>query len=292
MTQSRDIPDRCFHHLLEAQVERSPEALAVVCGVDHLTYRELNQKANQLAHHLRALRVGSETLVGICMERAQEMMVALLGVLKAGAGYLPLDASYPRERLDYMLKDAQVPVILTQKRFLGKFPKHAAKTVSMDRDWPTIARQSDKNPDTEVKQDNLAYVIYTSGSTGKPKGVMIHHRGLVNYLCWASGFYSMSEGHGALVHSPLGFDLTITTLFAPLLTGQRVVLLPEGLGVEELAGALRTGRDFSVVKITPTHLEALTHLLPAECLGGSARVVVIGGEMLRWEHIAAWRKYA
>lgn len=218
-------------------------------------------------------------------------MVGLLGILKAGAAYLPLDASYPTERLAYMMEDAKAPVILTQRRLVERI-SGAGKVLCIDENWPDIARQSAENLESGVKPENLAYIIYTSGSTGKPKGVMIHHLGLANYLSWASRFYRMWEGRGSLVHSPIGFDLTITTLFGPLLVGQRVILLPEGIGIDDLAVALRTGKDYSVVKITPTHLEALAHLLPKTELAGRARVLVIGGEMLRWEHIAAWRSHA
>ncbi|HEX9445694.1 MAG TPA: amino acid adenylation domain-containing protein [Candidatus Binatia bacterium] len=290
--QLSDIPRGCFHELFEAQVERAPARPAVAYGEEHLTYRELNQKANRLAHYLGALGVGPETLVGICMERAPEMMVGLLGILKAGAAYLPLDPSYPNDRLAYMLDDAKAPVVLAQRRLLDKVAGAGGEVVCIDENWPAIARQSGENPASGVRQDNLAYVIYTSGSTGKPKGVMIHHRGLVNYLCWASRNYRMWEGEGALVHSPIGFDLTITTIFAPLLVGQKVVLLAEGAGIDQLAAALGAARDFTVVKITPTHLEALAHMVPEKELAGRARVLVIGGEMLRWEHIAAWRRHA
>ncbi|HEY1374737.1 MAG TPA: amino acid adenylation domain-containing protein [Candidatus Binatia bacterium] len=289
--EPRALPGRCFHELFAEQAERTPEAEAVVYRDQRLTYRELNRRANQVAHFLRASGVGPETLVGICMERAPEMMVALFGILKAGGAYLPLDASYPADRLTYMMDDAKAPVVLTQQRLREKIST-SAEIVAIDEQWPEIAKQSTERVDSGVKQENLAYVIYTSGSTGKPKGVMIHHRGLVNYLSWASRFYRMWEGAGSLVHSPIGFDLTITTVFGPLMVGQRVTLLPEGLGLDELASALRSQKDYSVVKITPTHLEALAHMLPANELAGRVRVLVIGGEMLRWEHIERWRRHA
>jgi amino acid adenylation domain-containing protein len=287
----RGLPAACFHELFEQQVERTPDAEAIAYRDERLTYGELSRRSNQMARYLQRAGIGPETLVGVCMERAPEMMVGLLGILKAGAAYLPLDASYPTERLVYMMEDAKAPVILTQKRLADRI-SGAGKILCIDENWPEIARESAENLESGVKPENLAYVIYTSGSTGKPKGVMIHHLGLANYLCWASRFYRMWEGCGSLVHSPIGFDLTITTLFGPLLVGQRVVLLPEGIGIDELAAALRTGRDYTVVKITPTHLEALAHMLPTADLAGRARVLVIGGEMLRWEHIAAWRTHA
>jgi amino acid adenylation domain-containing protein len=286
------IPEVCFPQLFEAQVERTPDAEAVAYRGQRLTYRDLNRRANRLARHLREFGVGPEKLVAVCMERAPQMMVALLGILKTGAAYLPLDPSYPNDRLAYMLEDAHTSVILTQERLLDKFSSHPAKSICLDERGFALTGYSEENLAVGIEPDNLAYVLYTSGSTGKPKGVMIHHGGLANYLRWASRFYRVAEGHGTLVHSPIGFDLTITTLFAPLLVGQRVVLLPEGVGIEELIGALRAGMDFSIVKITPTHLEALGHVLAAERLAGRVRVLVIGGEMLRWEHISAWRRYA
>jgi len=291
--QSRILPPTsCLHEIFEEQVVRTPDAQAVAYLDQSLSYRELNHRSNQVAHYLRAKGIGPETLVGICMERAPEMIIALLGILKAGAAYLPLDASYPSERLAYMLDDAKAPVVLTQRRLLEKLGGADGRLLAVDDHWSAIAGHNATNPKSGVKPENLAYVIYTSGSTGKPKGVMIHHLGLANYLCWASCFYRMWEGQGSLVHSPIGFDLTITTLFGPLLVGQRVVLLPEGIGIDELVAALRSGKDYSVVKITPTHLEALAHMLSDGDLAGRVRVLVIGGEMLRWEHIAAWRKHA
>jgi non-ribosomal peptide synthetase component F len=278
--------------LFEAQVERTPDAVAVAYEGERLSYRELNQRANRLARRLRTLGAGPDTLVGICMERAPELMVALVGVLKSGAAYLPLDPTYPRERLAYMLEDARAPVILIHGRTSDRVDGVAGEVIRLDEDFPSTGERDEGNLETGPRPDDLAYVIYTSGSTGKPKGTMIHHRGLANYLCWAAGYYRVAEGSGALVHSPIGFDLTITTLFAPLLVGQRVVLLPEDPGIEALSRALAAGEDFSLVKITPTHLLALAHTLPAANLAGRVRVLVVGGEMLKWEHIAPWREQA
>src|SRR5581483_5812044 len=165
LIDSRARPGRCFHELFEQQAERTPEAEAVVYRNQRLTYRELDQRGNQVAHFLRASGVGPE------------MMVALLGILKAGGAYLPLDASYPPDRLTYMMDDAKAPVVLTQQRLREKIST-PAEIVAVDEQWPEIAKQSTERIDSGVEQENLAYVIYTSGSTGKPKGVMIHHLGL------------------------------------------------------------------------------------------------------------------
>jgi aspartate racemase len=182
--------DRCVHERFEEQVERTPDAVAVVRGDEQLTYRELNGRANQLAHHLRALGVGPEVLVGICVERSLEMVVGLLGILKAGGTYVPLDPSYPATRLKFILGDTRAPVLLTQERLVEGLPdKHGAEVVRLDADWPAIARKAEENVTSRATADNLAYVIYTSGSTGQPKGVMIGHRALSSYVAAATAAY-------------------------------------------------------------------------------------------------------
>src|ERR1019366_2637470 len=171
-----DCPrDLCIHQLFEAQVERTPDAIAVVFEAEQLTYGELNRRANQLAHHLRELGVGPEVLVAICLERSLEMVIGLLGILKAGGAYVPMDPAYPKERLAFMLKDAQVPVLLTQERLVAGLADHDAKVICLDSGWETIARESGENPGSSTLPENLAYVIYTSGSTGQPKGVLVSH---------------------------------------------------------------------------------------------------------------------
>jgi amino acid adenylation domain-containing protein len=282
----------CAHQLFEAQARRTPDAVAVVFGDERLTYAELEGRANQLARRLRALGVGADSLVGLCVERSAEMVVALLGVLKAGGAYLPLDAAYPKERLSFMLEDSGVSVLLTQERLADSLPAHGARLVRLDADWKEVARESAEGLPAIALPASLAYVIYTSGSTGRPKGVMVSHGGLVNYLSWCAAAYATAEGEGSPVHSPLGFDLTVTSLFSPLVSGRRVVLLPESRDIDGLVSALRTGGDFGLVKITPAHLEALAARLPAAEAAGRARTFVIGGEALRRETLAFWRRHA
>src|SRR5207237_1095268 len=179
----KDYPkDKCIHQLFEAQVELSTDSVAAVFADQQLTYRELNSNANQLAHYLRKLGVGSEILVGVCVERSLNMIVGLLGILKAGGAYVPLDPSYPKERLSFMLEDAAVPVLLTQARLAAELPAGGARVVCLDADWPAISAAPASAPRSGVRPDNLAYVIYTSGSTGRPKGVAVAHRGLSNVL--------------------------------------------------------------------------------------------------------------
>src|SRR5262245_31068024 len=253
-----DYPrDSCVHRLFERQGERAPDAMALNSGTWRLTYQELNRRSNRLAHRLQVLGVGPEVFVGICIERSVDMVIALLAVLKAGGAYVPMDPSYPAERLAFMLADAHAPILLTREWLVARFGPVSAQVVCMDGNAEADAGGPEDNPDSGVTAENLAYVIYTSGSTGQPKGVLIPHRGLVNYLWWATRAYAVADGSGAPVHTSLGFDLTVTSLFPPLLVGRTVVLLREEPGIDALAASLREGNDSSPVKITPAHLSLL-----------------------------------
>jgi amino acid adenylation domain-containing protein len=291
-TQADYPAELCIHELFEAQVERTPDSVAVIFDNQQMTYLELNRRANQLARYLRDKGVGPETRVGIHMERSPEMMIGLLGIFKAGAAYLPLDPDYPRERLSFMLADAAVPMLLTQQRLTEQLPLHQAEVICLDTDWPEIAGESTKNLKSGAGPYNLAYVIYTSGSTGMPKGVMIPHRGLVNYLAWCVNAYRLTDGCGSLAHSSIGADLSITSLFSPLLAGRSVMLLPEDEILVSLAAALRERYDFSFVKLTPSHVEALSQLLPAGQVDGQTKALIIGGEALWGETLSLWRDHA
>ena len=227
----------CIHELVEAQVERTPDAIAVQFDGQQLTYRELNSRANQLAHYLQGLGVGPEKLVGICVERSFEMVVGLLGILKAGGAYLPLDPAYPGERLAFMLEDAQVSVLLSQAklaedrgwRMEDGDPRSSIldprlQVVFVDRDRPLIAQQSDKNPLSQVYSTDLAYVIYTSGSTGQPKGVQVSHRSVVNCLCAIGENVALTVNDVFLALTTISFDIASLELFLPLITGAKLVL--------------------------------------------------------------------
>ncbi|MBV8219650.1 MAG: amino acid adenylation domain-containing protein, partial [Solirubrobacterales bacterium] len=228
-TQTDYPRDKCIHQLFEGQVEKTPGAVAVVFEKQQLTYRELNTRANQLAHALRGLGVGPETLVGICVERSLEMIVGLLGILKAGGAYVPLDPSYPPERLSWMLSDSRAPVLLTQERLGDRLPPHAAEVVCLDRDWATIAAEPDEDLAGGATAENLAYVIYTSGSTGRPKGAMNTHAGVCNRLLWAQEAYRLSPTDRVLQKTPFSFDVSVWEFFWPLLAGARLVVArPEG----------------------------------------------------------------
>ena len=284
--------DKCIHQLFEEQVEKNPDAIAVVFAQQQLTYQQLNAKANQLAHYLQSLGVKPETLVGICINRSVEMMVGLLGILKAGGAYVPLEPSYPTERLAYMLEDAAMPVLLTSESVWSVLPEHSAQVVCLDSNWNAIANQSTENPLSGVTPENLAYVIYTSGSTGKPKGTMIIHAGVVNYLSWCTEAYQVKEGNGVPVNSSIGFDATITALFSPLLTGKKVILLPETDEIEALSQFLCSQSNLSLVKLTPAHLQILNTLIPTEKASSQARAFITGGEALPAKTVSSWSNNA
>ena len=284
--------DQCFHQLFEAQVAKTPDAIAAKFAQQRLTYAQLNQCANQLAHHLRQRGVGPESLVAICVERSLEMLIGLLGILKAGGAYVPLDPGYPAERLAYMIEDAQPKIILTIREGFEFLQNRQSSIVNLKSDWHIIAQASGENPANQITLENVAYVIYTSGSTGKPKGTMLLHRGLVNYLTWCQQAYPITAGDGTPVHSSISFDLTITGLFAPLLAGKFVHLLPEDIDVEVLSQALQQHENYSLIKITPAHLELLSQQLKPHTVNGRTHGFIIGGENLLAESLTFWQQQA
>ena len=221
----RDIP---LHRLVEEQVERTPDAVAVVSGSQQLAYRDLNQRTNQLAHRLRKLGVGPDMLVAVCAERSLEMVIALLATLKAGGAYVPLDPEYPRDRLRTMLQDSKPPVVLTQAHLLDRVPSSAAQVICLDRDWPSLTQENADNPSPELAGKNLAYCIYTSGSTGKPKGVLNIHEAIVNRLLWMRDEYKITSADRILQKTPYSFDVSVWEFFLPLITGATLVMARPG----------------------------------------------------------------
>jgi amino acid adenylation domain-containing protein len=273
--------DSCVHQLFEAQVERTPDAIAVVFESQRLTYRELNRQANSLAHYLQELGVGPDECVGICMERSLDMVIGLLGILKAGGTYVPLDPTYPKQRLDFMLKDSQTSVLLTQQRLSNTLSEHEARVVCTDADWETIAERGEENPDSSVSSESLAYVIYTSGSTGAPKGVEIPHRAAVNFLHAMQQEPGLTGQDTMLAVTTLSFDIAVLELFLPIITGARVVVVSREVASDgaRLIEAL-TNSGATIMQATPATWRLL---LEAGWQGMDRLKMLCGGEALPQE---------
>ena len=292
---AQDFPSqRCLHELFEDQAQATSQAIAVRDGERCVSYAELNGKANQIANELRQLGVCPETLVGICLKRSIEMVAGVLGILKAGGAYVPIDPQLPRARVAFLLRDTGVAIVLTDRHTAGTLPGETCLTLCLDDGLGRLGRQGTENPTSQTVPGNAAYVLYTSGSTGEPKGVVVPHVGIVNYLHWCRNAYAIHQGQGAPVQSSLSFDLTLTSLFGPLLAGRTVVLLDEEDSITSLVAALSPDADFSLLKITPAHLAIVSHYLEQHAASqrtasAPARVLVIGGEALHGETVARWR---
>ncbi|HEU4560571.1 MAG TPA: amino acid adenylation domain-containing protein, partial [Longimicrobium sp.] len=286
-TVLEDFNATAFHHdgpptlhgLVEAQVRRTPSAVAVTSESGSLTYAELDRRAETLAAHLRHLVVGVETRVGVCLERSAELVVALLGVLKAGGAYVPVDPGYPAARIAYMLADAGVPVLLTDDALAASLPEHGARVVRLDADWPAIESAPVCDP-IAVPPDALAYVIYTSGSTGQPKGAMNAHRGIVNRLLWMQAEYGMDADDVVLQKTPFSFDVSLWEFFWPLATGARLVMArPEGHRDPAYLADVIEREGITTLHFVPSMLRVfLDHGDLARC--GSVRRVISSGEAL------------
>ena len=250
--------DQCIHQLFEAQVARTPEAVAVVFGAQRLTYAELNARANRLAHHLQTLGVGPEVLVGLCLERSLELVVGMLGILKAGGAFVPLDPNYPAARLAFMLQDTEVPALLTQEHLLARLPEYAGRRICLDCDWETIAKQPGTDPVCATTAESLAYVIYTSGSTGRPKGVMIEQRALVNCIEWMRKAFEFDHRDSVLQKTPVSFDAAMWEFFVPLIVGGRLVMAPRDAHRDpaQIIHVLRE-HEVTTVQIVPSLLQLL-----------------------------------
>jgi non-ribosomal peptide synthetase component F len=224
-------PQECIHQLFETQVEKTPDNKAIAYQEQYLTYQELNQRSNQLAHYLQKLKIGPDVLVGICLERSVDLVVATLGVLKAGGAYVPLDVNYPQDRLAYMIDDTQVPVLLTYKYLSDKLPHNNVNAIYLDTEWPLIAQENAENLHIEgTTSANLAYVIYTSGSTGNPKGTMVQHGSLVNaYRGWEQTYALRSATTCHLQMASFSFDVFTGDWTRALCSGAKLLLCPSDL---------------------------------------------------------------
>jgi amino acid adenylation domain-containing protein len=275
-TETEYPKQRCVHELFAEQAARRPDAVAVVYDNLKLSYRELDQRTNQLAHYLRTIGVGADSLVGICMERSMQMIVGVLAILKAGGAYVPLDPSYPKERLGFMLRDAQARVVLSQEEFKELLPQSDVTVISLDSQWGAIARYSTEPVDSGIKAENLAYVIYTSGSTGIPKGVMVEHRGIVRLVC-NSNYISFDSDDRVAQISNASFDAITFELWGALLNGASLVGISRATSLEPaLLGEAIAEQSISTLFLTTSLFNRIT----AECPWVFHKVhnVIIGGE--------------
>ena len=280
-TAARFPPPQCIHRIFEEQVERTPDALAVLFGDESLTYRELNGRANQLAHRLISSGVGPEVPVGVLMNRSIEMVVAVIGILKAGGAYLPLDPIYPVERLAFMMGDCQSPVLLAQQELLGRLPTAQAQVICLDTGWEDLSRESDANPHNNVVDENLGYIIYTSGSTGRPKGVALPQRALVNLLKWHLS--TLRHGARGIQFASLSFDASFHEIFAALFSGGTLFLIQESQR-RDVNALARFLLDHAIEKII-LPVVVLQQLAQVSCERGDAfphlREVLATGEQLQ-----------
>ncbi len=282
----------CLHELFEAQVKRTPGAIALVFEDTRLTYDELNRRANQLAHHLRALGVRPETLIGIYMERSVELIVGLLGILKAGGAYVPLDPSYPTQRLALMLEDARPTAILTQQHLVENLPPHEAAVLCLDTAAESIDSQSEENPSPESTPANLAYVIYTSGSTGKPKGTLITHANVVRLFAATKHWFNFGEHDVWTLFHSYAFDFSVWEIWGALLYGGRLVVVPYQVSRSpEAFRELLLKERVSVLNQTPSAFRQLIRqeesLRDASRLT-SLRLIIFGGEALELGSSKPW----
>ncbi|MDB9305423.1 amino acid adenylation domain-containing protein [Nodularia spumigena CS-591/12] len=282
--------DKCIHQLFEAQVKLTPAAVAVIFEGQTLTYQQLNERANQLAHYLQAKGVNREVLVGIFVERSLEMVIGILGILKAGGAYLPLDPSYPADRLAYMLSDAALSILLTQQSLIASLPTNQAEVLCLDSDWQLIAHYSQQNPVSQVTSANLAYVIYTSGSTGKPKGVMNLHQGICNNLLRTIDAYPLiaedawvGKSQRIVQITPFSFDVSVWEIFWPLIAGATLVVAkPEGHKDPNYLINLIVQQQVTQINFVPSILRVFLqqpNLETCSCL----QRVFCGGEALSYE---------
>ncbi len=277
-----DYPEKsaCLHEIIEGQVERTPDQIALVFEDQSLTYRQLNERANQLAHHLRKRGVKCGVIAGVCMERSLEMEVALLAILKAGGAYLPLDPDYPMERLTWMLDDAKPPMVLSQQALIDHLPQTTIPVLLLDSESNKFENEPICNPAVAVQPSDLAYVLYTSGSTGRPKGVLNIHEGIVNRMLWAQAEYKLTSADRVVQKTPYSFDVSMWELFWPLMNGATLVIAqPGGHRDPPYLAQLMLQEKITAAHFVPSMLRAFleTAALPKH---SSLRQVFCSGEAL------------
>ncbi|HCI81297.1 MAG TPA: hypothetical protein DHW02_16585 [Ktedonobacter sp.] len=284
--------DKCIHHLFEEQVQRTPDAVALVYEDRQLTYQQLNQRANQLAHYLQRLGVGPEVPVGLCVERSIEMITGVLAILKAGGAYIPLDPTNPKERLSFILEDTHAPILLTQKHVAEGLSGQSAQLVFLDQDG--ISQESEENPTSSVRPENAAYIIYTSGTTGTPKGVVIQHTSLVNYSEFARMTYALQPDDRVLQFATISFDASAEEIYPCLTSGATLVLRTSSM-IDSVSLFLQKCQEWAltVLDLPTAFWHELTRKIAGDAamLPSSVRLVIIGGERAQPELVAQWQSH-
>ncbi|WP_194138392.1 non-ribosomal peptide synthetase, partial [Bacillus cereus] len=274
-TETEYPKDECVHQLFQGQVELYPDTIAVTYEDKHISYSELNYKANQLAHYLKRFGVGPDVLVGIHMERSVDMIIGLLGILKAGGAYVPLDTTYPKERLAFMLEDSKVPILLTQERLVEGLPEHNSKIVSIDTDWINISKESSRNLDVNTTPENLAYIIYTSGSTGRPKGVCVPHKAINRLVC-NTNYVTFQHSFKVAQASNTSFDAATFEIWGALLNGAGMVIISKDvlLAPREFATIIKKCK-INIMFLTTALFNQFSRELPSIF---NSMTVLFGGE--------------
>ena len=287
------VPAPCIQQLFEAQVERTPDAIAVVCENEQLTYRDLNVRANRLAHTLRKLGVGPEVPVGVFLERSLEVVISLLAILKAGGVYLPLDPAYPKQRIGFMLDDSKASVLLTLERLIQDLPEHRAQVVCLDSEAEAIAIDSAENPLSSSEPENLAYIIYTSGSTGQPKGVLVSHGSIAEHCRDAVKFYELEPADRVLQFASISFDLSLEQILPTLIVGARLVVM--GREVWRPSEFHNKASEFglTVVDLPTGYWQELVQEWAAEpepAASAQYRLFLVGGDTMLPETLSLWQQ--
>ncbi|MGE5431304.1 MAG: amino acid adenylation domain-containing protein, partial [Syntrophomonadaceae bacterium] len=293
---SKFILSEMVHKAFERTASLKKDSTAIVFMGSNVTFSELNSRSNRLAHYLMKRGIGPEDVVGIALKKSPELILALMAVLKSGGCYLPLDTNYPVERLDYIIEDSKLKLLITEKDLVSKFGTSAAETVLIDLERDEMEKESDLNPDViMLHPENLAYIIYTSGSTGRPKGTMITHRNLMNYLSWCLGQYPFNEDTGSIIHLSVSFDAAVTSIYPALLSANPVKIISDDKDIYRLGKELSESRRIGTLKITPAHMDVLTEQLRnlEPDMNGSAslslKAFVVGGENLTRKQISFYQ---
>ncbi|MBL4601287.1 MAG: amino acid adenylation domain-containing protein, partial [Emcibacteraceae bacterium] len=285
--------DQCIHVLFEAQVEKSPDAVAVVYEDDELTYKELNERSNQLAHYLIEQGVKPDMLVGLCVDRSIELIIGIMGILKAGGGYVPLEPDYPKARLGFMIGNSGIEIVLSNEKFVDQVKDAGVDIFCFDQDADKfLQRYKISNPKTTVGPRHISNVIYSSGSTGQPKGAVIEHRSLVNFVAALINELPDSDLMEVPMISPISFAGPLTSVFPTFLLGCSLVIVPDiGKGHEDLLRHDRDHAGWRFIKVTPSHLKVIADLCPPEKMGKLTETFVVGGEALLGSMIEPWCEF-